>query len=364
MILGGGIIALAAAFELSGRGAEVCVIDSAEPGRAASWAAAGMLAPWSEQHADSVLQQLCAESLALYPAFAQRIREASGVDPQLRLDGILNVAFEESSLKRLEQRAAELRANAISAQMLSREDLLLVEPALGAHVCGALLVPGEGQIDNRRLVRALLEACARRGVRVESGVRDLRIECDTRRALGVRTGRGFTAAEAVVNAAGAWSAQVEGIDERYAVPVRPVKGQMLAIEVPRGFMRRATWVPGAYLVPRSDGRLLVGATVEEAGYDTRTTASGMQQLLAAALHAAPALSNFSVSETWAGLRPATPSGRPVIGATALDGYYVATGHYRNGILLAPVTAGLLADAIEGKAGALEAFAPPRCIVRP
>ena len=215
------------------------------------------------------------------------------------------------------------------------------------NMCWArCVIGGQGYVDNRRLGRALLAACRAEGVIVHAPVSDVAIECDERRVLGVRSELGFAPASIVINAAGAWAAQIPGVP-RDAVPaVTPVKGQMLALAVPDGFLRRATWVPGAYLVPRTDGRLLIGATVEDAGFDERVTAAGIDSLLHAALAAAPSLGAFTVTESWAGLRPATPDGRPFIGPSAIEGLLLATGHYRNGILLAPVTASLIASFVE------------------
>ncbi len=358
-IVGAGVIGLSIAFELASRGAAVHVYDTGVPARAASWAAAGMLAPRTERLSDEAMRDLCEASLELYPAFVQSLRDAGAPDPHLRLDGIIHAAYDDGALERLQSRACELLAGGCSAAVLSRDQTLLAEPALGKNVCGALLVHGEGQIDNRRLGRALVRACETRGVRVHTALSSVAIEFDGRRALGVRSDAGYVSAIAVVNAAGAWAGSVAGVPLDCVLPVRPVKGQMLAIEIPIGFMRRTTWAPGAYLVPRADGRLLVGATVEERG-DVRVTAGGMQELLHAAVSAAPALREFTVSEMWAGLRPATPDERPCLGGTPRKGYYVATGHYRNGILLAPITARLLADAVEsGNADASPAFSLAR-----
>ena len=174
---------------------------------------------------------------------------------------------------------------------------------------GGLITQNEGHVDNRRLGRALSAACRARGVRIERSER-LAFECDARRVLGVVADRGFVAAGAVVNASGAWAAQLPGVPRDCVPPVVPVKGQMLALAAPAGFVRRATWVPGAYLVPRDDGRLLIGATVEAAGFDQRVTGEGMHELLHAALGAAPSLGGFAVTEQWAGLRPGTPDELP------------------------------------------------------
>ena len=343
-IVGAGIIGLSIAFELASRGASVRVYDTGEPARAASWAAAGMLAPLTEHLADAAMQELCEASLAMYPAFAESVREASGVDPHLRLNGIVHAAYSAERASQLRERADALRSAGHAAEFLPREEVLRAEPALAKSVCGALLVHGEGQIDNRRLGRALTAACQARGVTIHTGIRNLTLEFDARRVLGVRTEVGYFAADAVINAAGAWAAQIAGVPLECVPEVRPVKGQMLALAIPPNFVRHTTWVPGAYLVPRADGRLLVGATAEEAD-DVRVTAAGMHSLLHAAIEAAPALRDFAVTESWAGLRPATPDERPYLGGTAREGYFLATGHYRNGILLAPITARRLAAAV-------------------
>jgi glycine oxidase len=360
-VVGAGIIGLAIAFELAERGATVRVYDRAEPARAASWAAAGMLAPYTEDAGDEVMLALCAASLAEYPAFVERVRAASGTDPRLHLDGVVHAAFDEESLARLGERAAALRLRGVDCETLGREQTLAAEPWLGTAVTGALAVSGEGHIDNRRLGRALAAAAAARGA-IVARVTHLSVECDARRVLGVRSNLGFTPAAIVINAAGAWAGSVAGIPASSLPPVEPVKGQMFALEAPLDFVRRPTWVPGAYLVPRDDGRLLVGATVEPgAGSDVRATAAGIHALLHAVLAAAPALGGFTLSETWAGLRPGTIDGRPFIGPADVNGLYVAGGHFRNGILLAPITAALIAQFVSGGAApeGLAAFSPAR-----
>jgi glycine oxidase len=347
IVIGAGLIGLAAAFELAQRSATVRVYDRGEPGRAASWAGAGMLAPYTEGTRDDALLALGAASLAQYPAFVERVQAASGLDSRLRLDGIVHAAFNDAQLERLRGLAQELQQRGLAFDLLDRTSLLSCEPWLGSHVTGGLFVRGEGCIDNRRLGRALLAACEARGVAV-ARASSVTVECDERRVLGIRTEIGFTGARAVVNACGAWAAQLAGVPASCVPPVEPIKGQMLALAAPVDFVRRPTWMPGAYLVPRDDGRLLVGATSESAGFDTRVTAEGVRGLLAAALDGAPALGGFAVSESWAGLRPGTPDGRPFLGATAIEGFLLATGHYRNGILLAPATAKVIADALEGR----------------
>ncbi len=355
VIVGAGLIGLSVAWELARLGARVRVFDRGEAARAASWAGAGMLAPHTEGLDDAAMLRLCAESLSMYADFVERLRDEGGADARLHVDGILNVAYDPVRAAELQARAVRLRESGEDCEWLDAPALRIAEPALDPGARGALLVRGEGHVDNRVLGRALTAACRARGVTIVRDAGEVAVDCDARRARGVRSVIGFTAADCVVNAAGAWAARLAGVPPAYVPPVEPVKGQMLALAVPRGFVRRATWVPGAYLVPRDDGRLMVGATVERCGFDQRVTARGQRDLLAAVLRAAPSLGGFTVAETWAGLRPGTPDGRPFLGPSGLEGLWLATGHARNGILLAPVTGHLLASAIAG--GSSEGLRP-------
>jgi glycine oxidase len=347
-IVGGGIIGLAIAYELAKRGGQVSLFEQGEPGHGASWAGAGMLAPFTEAIEDAQLLALMLDSLERYPNFAASVSADSGIDPQLGLDGILDIAVDEKKFQELQKRTRVLDSLGRKYELLGARETLALEPVLCADVRGSLLVHAEGQIDNRRLGRALRRACERSGVAIRSNCAVLAIEADDRRVLGVRTSAGFAAAHIVINAAGAWASGLLVPNQIRMAAVMPVKGQMLSLEIPKGLMRHVTWADGVYFVPRSDGRLLVGATVEDAGFDVRVTAHGIAYLLNRALKAAPALRNFTISETWAGLRPGTRDGRPLIGRTELEGYYLATGHYRNGILLAPATAAIIADLLEQK----------------
>jgi glycine oxidase len=345
IVIGAGLIGLTIAFELAERGAGVSIYDRGEPGRGASWAGAGMLAPYTEGLRKEPLLALCAASLQQYPAFVERVIAASALDPRLRLEGVVHAAFDDAEFEALRRHARALEKRSVSCRILDRAALLAAEPWLSATAVGGLAIDCEGCVDNRRLGRSLVAACEARRVRVRNSSA-IKVECDGRRVLGVRTDLGFIPAGAVVNACGAWAAALPGVPASCVPPVEPVKGQMLALAVPIGLVRRPTWIPGAYLVPRDDGRLLVGATSEYAGFDERVTAQAVHQLLHAGLAAAPSLAAFSLTETWAGLRPGTSDGMPCLGPTPVDGLFLATGHYRNGILLAPVTARLIADSIE------------------
>jgi glycine oxidase len=359
VVLGGGIIGLAIAWQLARRGAHVTVLERDAPGHAASWAAAGMLAPYTEVIDDLPLREFAIASLRAYPAFAQELLLASDVDIYLRLHGILEVAYDASHADRLRARVASAQANGVTMQLLSESEIAGYEGALAAQAHCAVLSPEEGQVDNRRLGRALTEAAVRAGVRIRRNCSALAVECSPRRIMGVRTDEGYLSAGYVVNALGAWAGEVSGLPAHYAVPVRPVKGQMLAVAMPRRYIERVVWAAGVYLVPRDDGRLLVGATVEECGFDDRLTAGGVHTLLSGLLAALPGAANFAVSETWTGVRPNTPDGRPYVGASELGGYIVASGHYRNGVLLTPITSLHIADALEGKAQIDPAFSPQR-----
>ena len=342
-VIGGGLVGLATAYELAKRGAAVTIYERGEPARAASWAGAGMLAPFSES-TDPALFALCRQSLAAYPGVVAELHERTGIDSRFRRNGTLHVALDESDVARLRVRETAVRVAGGDVALLARDDVLAREPFVAKHVAGGLLVANEGQVDNRRLGRALVAAARGCGVRFER-VDEIAVACDERRVRGVRTPQGCAAVSTVVNATGAWAGQLAGVPAPVRVPIRPVAGEMFALALPAGAIRTQLWHRACYVVPRDDGRLLVGATAVERGFDVRVTASGLHELLDAALSFAPALASFAVVETWAGLRPATPDGRPYIGATALEGYVVACGHHRNGILLAPETGRLVAELI-------------------
>ncbi|HEX3463764.1 MAG TPA: glycine oxidase ThiO [Candidatus Elarobacter sp.] len=368
-VVGAGLIGLGIAYELAKRGASVAVYDRAEPARAASWAGAGMLAPFSEEMRDEAMLALCRTSLEIYPEFVDELRERTGVDARFRRDGTLHVALDDARMAALVAHAETFRANGGEVVVLDRAETLAREPMLAKGLTGALFVANEAQVDNRRLGRALVAACESLGVRFEC-TDEVALECDERRVRGLRTAHGFTSTEIVINAAGAWAGRLASVPEFMRVGVYPVTGEMLALAVPRGAMRALVWLGHRYLVPRDDGRLLVGATVDERGFDARVTAAGVHDLLGAALAVAPSLGSFAVVETWAGLRPASDDGRPYIGPTALEGYFIASGHYRNGILLTPITAQYIADLFEGgpprgrAAKALAPFAPERMFAQP
>lgn len=349
VIIGAGLIGLTLAYELAKRGADVHVVEAFDSAASASWASAGRLAPFTDSEGGDQEQDFLATALGLYQVFVKELHKRTGVDPYLRIDGIIEVAHDEAAVERLRSRAEALVARGIHAHWLEPDEVRRLEPYLGPATLGASLIEDEGHIDNRQLGHALRLACADVGVRLDERTGNVALETDERRVLGVRAGANFVAAEAVVNAAGAWAGELHGVPPDVRVPIAPVKGQLLALSMPRRMVTRVLAVPGAYLVPRTDGTLVIGETVSEVGFDVQVDPLATRRLRDAAVRALPELAELTVAETWAGLRPRTPNGRPYIGATSLEGYFVAAGHYRNGILLAPATALAIANLIEGKA---------------
>jgi len=358
-VVGAGLIGCGIAYELAKRGCAVTVFDRAEPARAASWAGAGMLAPYSEATDDDAMLALCREALAVYPAFVEELHERVGVDAHFVHAGALHVALDALRLSELTARAEVYRKAGATVRVLDRTETLAREALVAGNVVGSLFIEDEAQVDNRRLGRALVAACVALGVHFER-VDGIVVEADARRVRGLRTARGFVAAAVVVNAAGAWAGELAGVPEAARISVRPIAGEMIALAIPDGAMHGNVWLGHRYLVPRRDGRLLIGATMEERGYNTSVTAAGVRAMLDAALAVAPALAGAAVVETWAGLRPGSADARPYLGRTPLDGYVVAAGHFRNGILLTPLTAKLIAElVVNGDDGKLAEFALTR-----
>ncbi|HEV2469617.1 MAG TPA: glycine oxidase ThiO [Candidatus Sulfotelmatobacter sp.] len=343
IVIGGGIIGVSLAIELRKRGAAVLVVERGEPGREASQAAGGMLVdcPWETR---APLQALASASARMYPEFAYEVEVDSGMKVDLRDQGTILFVSEE-------HRAA--------AAKIPRAKLDELEPALAeSGIREEAVYLKERSVDPRALIVAAIKTAKNRGVDFSSGDPVTEIKFLDGRVAGVTTTKTSFQAGKVVNCAGAWSGTIGS----GAPPTRPVKGQMLCLAMPsRTLLKHVVRSPKAYLIPRSDGRLLVGATVEEAGFDKRTVPETIQRLHRAALELIPKLRDAKILEDWAGLRPGTPDGLPILGATEHPGYFVATGHFRDGILLAPVTAKVMSAVISGGKPDLDlrAFAPER-----
>ncbi len=347
-IIGAGVVGLGIAWRLAGR-AHVTVFDRGKVGAGASHAAAGMLAACCEaEPGEEALVALGRDSQARWPSFAEELKRVSGVDVELRCEGTLVLALtaddQAEILHRLEfQRRLELPLEWLSAAATRGH-----EPHLAGKIAGAVFSPQDHQVDNRKLVQALRIAAEAAGAKVHEQRPVKEISVQGGRANGVVLEDGTAvAADMVVLAAGAWSRGIAGLPPDRRPPVRPVKGQMFALRMDAAapLINHVLWAPGAYLVPRRDGRLIVGATVEEKGFDDTITAGGMLTLLEAAWRAIPAVEELPIEEIWVGHRPGSRDDAPVLGRGPLEDLFYATGHHRNGILLAPVTADAMAKLI-------------------
>jgi len=330
IVIGGGIIGLSLSIELKKCGARVLVVERGEPGREASHAAAGMLADCTVE-TPAILQPLATASARMYPEFVLELQDESGIHIDLRDEGTLVFPPPEHVYNR----------PGFTTESLLPAPLAEMEPALADPHRPAIYLK-ERSVDPRGLVSAALKAAKHRGVDISSGSPVTNVLIIDDRVAGVATDKTSYAAPVVVNCAGAWAGHLPPLH----FPTRPVKGQMLAV-VAKGLLRHVIRAPEVYLVPRSDGRILIGSTLEDAGFDKRTDPRIIQRMHRAAIELVPALENARVLEDWAGLRPGTPDDLPILGATTTPGYFAATGHYRDGILLAPITAHVMAQVITG-----------------
>ena len=361
VVVGAGIVGCAVAYELARRGASIQVLDERPAGMGATQASAGVLAPYIEAEEGSPLLPLTVRSLDLFNSFVERVSADAGAIVLYRRTGTLDVAIHDDGMRKLRAIAGLLASRDVGAEIVDGEAARREEPYLSGDVVGGLVIPTHGFVAATELTHALAAAARRHGAQVIEGGRVCRI-ARTDGDFLIETGRETITGNAVVLAAGSWSGQIEieGISAR--LPVRPVRGQLMRVAWSGPSLRRVTWSERCYLVPWDDGTVLVGATVEEAGFDERTTVAGVRDLLESACDLLPHAWAAAFLGARVGLRPATPDGLPVIGAsTVLPNLFYATGHYRNGVLLAPLTAQLVADAMLDNRmdPALTALAPQR-----
>ena len=362
VVAGGGLIGLAVAWRAAQRGLSVTVVDDA-PGTGASYAAAGMLAPVTEAaYGEEPLLRLCLASLQRYPAFVAELAKAGGVEVELRTAGTLVVGFDEDDVRALAALHGFQRELGLDVERLTGREARRREPSLTPRVRGGVHVPGDHSVEPRILHRALLAAAAAAGVEmVRARVEAVRIEAG--RATGLCLAGGEeVAGDAVVLALGAHSASLPGVPP---LPVRPVKGQILRLHGAAGLLggtvRALVRGRQVYLVPSAGDRLVVGATVEDRGFDPAVTAGGVHDLLHDAIEVVPGVSELELVETLARWRPGSPDNAPVLGPSDLPGLVLATGHYRNGVLLTPMTGEAVAELLAG--GALPALAGPFTVQR-
>ncbi|MFI1485557.1 glycine oxidase ThiO [Streptomyces sp. NPDC020747] len=352
LVVGGGIIGLVTAWRAAQRGFTTALVDP-EPGGGAAQVAAGMLAAVTELHyGEQTLLGLNLASARRYPDFAAELTEATGQDLGYRQCGTLAVALDADDRAHLRELHALQRRSGLESEWLSGRECRRLEPMLAPGVRGGLRVDGDHQIDPRRLAGALVTACERAGVAFHRTWAD-RLTVVRDRAAGVVTADGTAlSAGQIVLAGGSLSGRLTGVPDDVLPPVRPVKGQVLRLTVPKRFapflsrsVRAVVRGSHVYLVPRENGELVVGATSEELGWDTTVTAGGVYELLRDAHELVPGITELPLTETRAGLRPGSPDNAPLLGPTELPGLLLATGHYRNGVLLTPVTGDAMAHAL-------------------
>ena len=358
-MIGAGVIGLSIARKLRLLGAgDIAVVDRGRCGSESSWAAAGMLAPNAETHEEGAFFRFCTASNALYPEFAAQLLEETGVDIELDRTGTLFLSFGEDDDRLISEKYDWQRGAGIAVERLSAEEVRNFEPEVSSSVRGGLYYQNDWQVENRKLAQALHRSCELGGVSIYEGVVATGLLADGDKVVGVRTSRGDFGASTVIVANGAWACGLLG-----GSAIKPIRGQMISLggKTARA-LRPVIYSSRGYVVPRADGRVLVGATVEDVGYRKVVLPEAIEHLREAALEIAPSLGNFDIKEAWAGLRPFSADGLPVIGwVPGREGLFVATGHFRNGILLAPITAEIVADAMTGSGDSeyLEAFSTER-----
>jgi len=360
IIVGGGLIGGCVALELARRKLRVVVIDRQRPGLEASWAAAGMLSGAPETRDAIPLVPIARASLEMYPEFVAEVEEASGQKTGYRRDGALQAFFSADSERELSTIIAVLHGLGLEAEAVRVEEARQMEPSLSEAARTAVWLPFEATVDSRALTAAVLTAATKRGVEIVSrpgGVTSVVMEKNS--CAGVMAGSEKISAGSVILAAGCYSGSIEGM-ERYA-PTRPVRGQIVALHSENVRLGRVVRSERGYLVPQENGRVLAGTTAENAGFEKRVTPAGLQHILGAAVEMVPELAQAAVVETWSGLRPDTPDHLPSLGPTDVEGLLIATGHFRNGILLAPVTARLMREWVleEQTTIGVEPFSPMR-----
>jgi glycine oxidase len=358
LVVGGGVIGLTIARDLS-RDRSVLIIDRGLTGEGTSWAAAGMLSPQSEADEDGAFFRLCLASSGMFRQFADDLQSESGHDPEYDPAGLLAVASTDRELETLRSRLGWQRDAGLAGELLSAEEVRNMEPLITAEIAGGLFLPDDHHVVPRKLCRALADSCVKRGVEVRTGVSVSDVLSERGRIIAIRAGGEVVPCGDAVICSGVWSGQISGLAP--SIPVYPRKGQILSLSgAPHSFRRMIRW-KHSYFIPRRDGELVIGATNEDAGFDRSITPAGVGGLLSDAGQIASSVSSLPIREIWTGLRPATPDGLPVIGTSAIAGLHYATGHYRNGILLAPVTALAIRATIDGSPSPMpiDNFSPRR-----
>ena len=362
LIIGGGVIGLSIARQLHKKSAgKITILERGQTGKEASYAAAGMLAPNAEADRADEFFHLCDDSNKLYPQFAVELLAETGVDIELDKNGTLYLAFTENDVKEIRRRFDWQRAAGLNVAHLSASEVRKFEPFVSPDVREALFFPNDWQVENRKLLAALQKYAALNQIEIIENAEVKNLLIENKRIVGAETADQNFAAATVILTAGAWTSFIK--TSSFSLPkIKPARGQMIAYQTAKRLFQTVIYSPRGYLVPRLDGRILVGATVEDVGFDKETTAAGIEFLQENALEIAPSLVNLNIAGKWAGLRPFAADGLPILGAfPGIENLYIAAAHYRNGILLAPLTAEILTDSIVGNTESkhLKIFSPRR-----
>lgn len=363
LIVGGGVIGLSIARELHRRGVDrIAIVEKGRCGEESSWAAAGMLGPQAETDEPGDMLELCVESRNAYPDYAASLFDETCVDIELDRRGTLYLAFDDKGAERLIERVLWQTTAGLNASMLTATEARRAEPFISPDVVGAALFPDDWQVDNRKLCKALRRYADLNGVSIIENTDVSELIFENGKIVGAKSSIGEIRSDKTVLAAGAWTPLVK--IGSFSVPVRmtPVRGQMIMYRTAKRLFEHVIYGPYGYMVPRQDGRILVGATSEDVGYVKENTDDAILDLTCSAEIMAPQLSGLTIVDKWSGLRPRSADGFPVLGELGgLSGLYFATGHYRNGILLAPITGEIIADAITNstKSRYLDVFGPDR-----
>jgi glycine oxidase ThiO len=330
LVIGGGVIGLSIAIALSQKGANVTIVERDLCGRGATWAAAGMLAPEAERLEGDLLD-FGIRSRQMYPQWVANLMRLSGQDCGYWCCGIISPVLEECDRKTISEHP----------QYINREESLKRQSGLGTSILGSLWFPEDGQVNNRKLAQALLTTARSLSIKILEGTTVYQIVSDRNRVTHLDTSAGILHSDRYVLATGAWTRSL------MPLPIKPIKGQMLSVFDCDRKLQKVIYAPNCYIVPRQDGTIVIGATVEDTGFSQGNTASGIAQLLNSAISIYPAIADMLITETWWGFRPHAPNEIPLLGASDYENLVLATGHYRNGILFAPITAKLVTDFIVG-----------------
>jgi glycine oxidase len=362
LIIGGGVIGLTIARELHKKGfRRITILERGEIGKESSYAAAGMLAPQAETDKTDDFFRFCSESNQLYPQFTAELFDETDVDIELDRSGTLYLAFTDKDVKEIRQRFQWQKSAGLQVEHLSAQETRQAEPFVSPDVLESLFFPNDWQVENRKLLHALQKYCELYGIEIRERAEIKSLLTENGTIIGAETEKEKFSAGKVVLATGAWTSLIKA--DTFILPkIKPLRGQMISFYTAKRIFSKVIYSPRGYIVPRADGRVLAGATVEDAGFDKSVNAEGIDFVREHALEIAPSLVNLEIQDTWAGLRPFAADGLPIVGAISeIENLLIATAHYRNGILLAPLTAKILAEKIaENKdSDYMDVFSPNR-----